>query len=45
MRAAWRRRVGYFRFNPAVLLDVVEKQIIVEIRLPQKKTQKKQEFL
>lgn len=36
MGAAWRRRVGYVRFNPAVLLDIVEKQIVVEIRLPLK---------
>lgn len=34
--AAGGRRVGNLRFNPAVFLDVVEKQIVVKVRLQKK---------
>lgn len=37
MRAAWRRRVGDLRFDPAVLLYVVEKQVVVQVRLQKNK--------
>lgn len=37
VRAAWGRRVGDLRFNPAVLLDVVEIQIVVQVCLQKKK--------
>lgn len=45
MGAAWRRRVGYVRFNPAVLLDIVEKQIVVEIRLPLKEKKQTKKYI
>lgn len=34
--AARGRRVGNLGFNPAVFLDVVEKQIVVQVRLQKK---------
>lgn len=38
MRTAWWRRVGDFWFNPGILPDVVEEQIVVQIRLQKQKT-------